>query len=164
MGRGALTQALASAVARLTDQRLHGVYRYRVLRLSVDRVELQAVRKGAGLPDLLPVSMWPGVAGAHATLALGAEVLVQFVEGDRTMPIVTGFAGRGGQGHVPTLLEICTPGLPAARQGDAVQVTLPPAAFSGTIGGSPATGTVTWAPPATANGTITGGSAKVKIG
>jgi hypothetical protein len=164
-GPGALQNAFRALVARLTDGKLFGAYRYRVTRVVGDRVELQAVRKAAGLPNTLPLSMWPGVAGSHATLAPGAEVLVQFLEGDRTQPVVTAFAGADGQGFVPLLLELGGKGGPfAARQGDAVQVTLPPASFEGTIGGSPATGTVTWVPPATANGTITGGSTKVRIG
>lgn len=165
VGVGALAQSFRDIVTRLTDGPAFGLYRYRVVRVVADRVELQATRKSAGLPDVLPVSMMPGVAGAHATLTLGTEVLLAFEDGDRTRPVVVSFAGKDGQAPTPVLLELCGPGAPfAARQGDAVQVTLPPAAFTGTIGGSPATGTVTWASPATAQGTITGGSTQVQIG
>lgn len=103
-GRGRLAGALQRIVARATDGRLHGLWRYRVVQMSGDRVELQAVRQRPGLPDVLPISMWPGVAGAHAELAGGAEVLVQFIEGDRTQPIVTHFAGKDGVGWVPANL------------------------------------------------------------
>src|SRR5690606_23653254 len=99
--RGRLEDALRSIVRRSTDDRLFGAWRYRVVRMRGDRVELQAVRRDAGLPDVLPVSMWPGLAGAHAELTGGAEVLVQFIEGDRTMPIVTHFAGKDGAGWAP---------------------------------------------------------------
>lgn len=99
--RGRLGDLLWSIVSRATDGRLFGLWRYRVVRMSGDRLELQAVRQGAGLPDILPISMWPGVAGVHAEPALGAEVLVGFIEGDRTMPIVTHFAGKDGVGFVP---------------------------------------------------------------
>lgn len=161
---GHLVGLLRAIAQRATDERLTGLYRYRVGGMQGDRVLLQIVRRAAGLPDLLPVSMWPGVAGVHALLTPGAEVLVQFVEGLRTQPVITHFAGKDGVGFVPISLTIGGPvGLPAARQTDPVQVTLPPASFSGTIGGSPATGTVVWAPPAIASGTIVGGSAKVSI-
>lgn len=164
-GEGALQRALRAVVSQMISGRLLGAYRYRLVSAVGDRVDLQAVRKAAGVPDLLKVSMWPGVAGAHATLAPSAEVLVQFLEGDPSQPVVIAFAGKDGAGFVPLLVELGGAGGPfAARVGDPVQVTLPPAAFSGTIGGSPATGTVTWAPPAVANGTIVGGSTKVRIG
>lgn len=158
---------LRSIIARATDDHLFGKFRYRVVRMASERVELQAIRKGAGLPDVLPVSMWPGVAGVHAELTPGAEVLVEFIEGDRTMPIVTHFAGKGGPGFVPVSLVLGgTTGPAAARLGDSVEVLLPPAVFSGTIvvsgTPSPATGVVSWVIPK-AEGVITAGSGKVKI-
>lgn len=105
-GRGRLDRAMRAVLERMGDARLFGKYRYRVSRLSGDRVELQAVRRGAGLPDMLPLSMWPGVAGAHAELTPGAHVLVEFIEGDRTLPIVTGFAGKDGSGWTPDNLTL----------------------------------------------------------
>jgi len=119
--RGQLAELLTSIVEHVVRSRLFGKYRYRVVRRSVDRVELQAVSTRPGLPDLLPVSMVPGVAGAHAELAAGAHVFVEFVEGDRAQPIVTGFAGKDGTGHVPDSLTLCGSGQRAARQGDLVQ-------------------------------------------
>lgn len=162
-GPGQLAGLLQSIARRATDWKLFGAYRYRVVRMSGQRVELQAVRKDAGLPDVLPVSMWPGIAGVHAQLAPSAEVLVSFVEGDRTMPVVTHFAGADGVGFVPVSLTLGgTSGPPAARQGDVVECQLPPATFSGTIGGSPASGLITFT-PAKALGTIVGGSGKVRV-
>ena len=120
-GAGHLAGLMRSIVDRTTDAKLWGKYRYRVVRMNVDRAECQAVRKGAGLPDVLPVSMWPGVAGAHAELTPGAEVLIEFIEGDRTMPIITHFAGKDGAGHVPVSLVLCGSTQAAARQGDLVQ-------------------------------------------
>jgi hypothetical protein len=158
-----LQAAFRELVGRLVADKLWGAWRYRVVRMSGDRVELQSVRSAAGLPDVLPVSVWPGVAGVHATLSPGAECLVQFVEGDRTMPVVTHFAGKDGTGFVPVELVIGGPaGAPAARQGDPVEILLPPAVFSGTIGGSPASGVLTFV-MSKATGTITGGSGKVKV-
>lgn len=154
---------LRSIARTVVDERVWGVYAYRVVRMSGDRVELQAVSRTAGLPDLLPIDQWHGVPGTHATLALGAEVLVGFVEGDRRKPYVQSYVGRGGPGHSPVALELGGSGGPAAaRQTDAVRVTMPTGDFEGTIGGSPAAGTVTWADPY-AYGEITGGSGVVKI-
>lgn len=162
-GYGQATDLLRAIIARVTDAKLFGAYRYRVVRMAGERVELQSVRNLVGLPDLLPISMWPGVAGVHAELAPGAEVLVQFLEGDRAQPIVTAFAGKDGAGFVPTQLMLGgAGGAPAARQGDAVEVLLPPAVFSGTINGQPATGMLTF-PVNKALGTITAGSGKVRI-
>jgi hypothetical protein len=162
-GAGQIAGLLQALVARATEGPLWGTYRYRLVRMSVDRVELQIVRKAAGLPDMLPLSMWPGVAGVHAVLTPGAEVLVEFIEGDRTMPIVTHFAGKDGVGFVPVHLTLGgETGAPAARQGDAVEVLLPPAVFNGTIGGAPAAGVLTF-PLVKTLGVITAGSSKVGI-
>jgi hypothetical protein len=150
-------------VERSTDGDLFGSYRYRVIRMVADRVELQAVRKGAGLPDLLPVSMAPGMAGVHAVLAPGAEVLVQFVEGDRTLPLITHFAGRDGTGFAPISLVIGGAiGAPSARAGDSVQVTLPPATVVIAPGTPPVTSPVVYQSPV-AVGTITSGSSRVSV-
>ncbi len=166
-GAGKLATLMREIAVRATDGHLFGTYRYRVVRMApgdAGRVELQAVRKIVGLPDIAPVSVWPGVAGVHAELAAGAEVLVCFVDGDRTQPVVTHFAGRDGVGFIPNQLTIGGQvGAPAARQGDAVDVLLPPAIFSGTIGGAPASGVLTW-PLSKTLGIITGHSTKVKIG
>lgn len=162
-GLGRLASLVSSLIARAGEQRLYGLYRYRVIKMSGRRVELQAVRQAAGLPDLLPLSVWPGVAGAVAQLAPGAEVLVSFVEGDKTQPIVTGFAGADGPGFVPVSLTLGgESGAPAARMGDIVECQLPPAAFTGSVGGAPATGVLTFT-PAKALGIITSGSSRVKV-
>jgi hypothetical protein len=119
---GRLVGLLSAIARRATDDQLLGKYRYRVVAMRDDgRVDLQAVRTGAGLPDLQPVSVWPGVAGAAAELAAGTEVLVEFIEGDPTMPIVTHFAGVAGPGFVPVSLAFCGSEQRAARQGDLVQ-------------------------------------------
>lgn len=164
---------LRTIIDRATDAKLHGCYRYRVVRMAAGgdgRVELQAVRRGQGLPDIAPVSQWPGMPGLYAELQPGAEVLVQFIDGDRAAPIVTHYAGKDGAGFAPVALTIGGPtGEPAARSGDAVEVLLPPAVFTGTIGpgtGFPAaiaaTGVVQWLVPKV-DGVIIAGSGKVKV-
>lgn len=160
---GHLAGLLRSIVQRTMDGKLWGHYRYRVIRMAGDRVELQAVRKAVGLPDLLPLSVWPGVAGAHAELAPGTEVLVVFLEGDRAQPVVVAFAGKDGVGFVPAQLTLGGPaGSPVARQGDMVEVQLAPTPFVGTAAGTPISGTIMFA-GTSALGVITGGSSKVRV-
>jgi hypothetical protein len=164
---GVLAGLLRSIIQRTTDARLWGKYRYRVIRMNGARVELQAVRKIVGLPDLLPISMWPGVAGVHAELDPGAEVLIEFLEGDRGQPVLTHFGGKEAPGFVPVAIALGgEDGAPAGRQGDAVEVLLPPAVLQGTIGPpvgpAPITGVMTFTTNK-ALGTLTAGSGKVKI-
>jgi hypothetical protein len=170
---GALFRAIAQ---RVTDAPLIGKYRYRVVAMASDgRVELQAVRKGAGLPDVKPISQWPGVAGTHADLTPGAEVLVEFIEGDRSMPIVTAYAGKGGAGFIPVQLYVGGDSGPeAARNGDAVKVSPGVAQTITLAGGGAGNGTYTFtfspvpvpgsvSPEGVLLGEIVEGSSKVRI-
>lgn len=161
-----LAASLRAIVERTTDKRITWPCRYRVVDLSGDRVNLQAVKKTAGVPDALSVPMWPGVASAHVVSALGAEVIVQFVDGDRSDPIVTNFAGRGSKGAIAQRLVLGAAsgeGQDAARKGDVCDIALPPFNFVGTIGGSPATGLLTAIVPR-ALGIIVTGAPGVGIG
>lgn len=97
-----LARALRSFVDHASSHRLLGVWAYEVVRQNVDgRLEVQSVERSAGLPDLGPVRVWPGIAGASCTVGAGAQVLVEFIDGDRRRPFVRGFAPVGGSGHVP---------------------------------------------------------------
>lgn len=165
---GRIAGLLQAVVSRMAGQALHGAYRYRVVAMRGDlRVDLQAVRASMGLPDLQAVEQWPGLPGAAPTMADGAHVLVSFIDGDARAPVITHYAGPGASGFVPVGVIIGgDAGQPAARQGDSVRVLMPPALFTGTIvvNGVPsaATGVVSWVAP-NADGTITGGSGKVRI-
>lgn len=161
-----LVRSIVERVAQATA--LHGIYRYRVVKVAPDaRLELQPVNRALGLPDMAPISQWPGVPGLHATPDVGGEVLVQFADGDRSHPVVTHYAGPGGVGFVPAALVLGgMDGPEAARKGDAVEVLLPPAVISGTLGVPPATTPITGVLTFTnskADGVITTGSLKVKI-
>lgn len=101
-----LADSFSSLVDRLTDTRIHGLWKYRVVRMSSDRVELQIVERARGVPDILPISMWPGIAGAHADLTPGAHVIVQFINGSRREPVITHFSGKDGTGWSPVNLTI----------------------------------------------------------
>lgn len=165
---GRLAGLMQAVVQRMTGGSLWGMYRYRVVGMRGDRrVDLQAVRKSVGLPDLQAVAQCPGAPGIAADLTEGAIVFVQFVDGDPRGGVITGYAGPDETGFVPVGVVLGgDAGQPAARQGDSVEVLLPPAVFTGTIiqAGvpSPATGVVSWVVPK-ADGTITGGSGKVRI-
>lgn len=169
---GRLTGLVRDIVERATDGRLYGCYRYRLVSMAAGgRFELQAVRRSTGLPDLSPVSAWPGIPGAYPNLTPGAEVLVQFIDGDRAFPVVTHFAGKDEAGFVPVSLVLGgSEGAPAARQGDTVDVLLMPSPvtgnFTGLIGDVPATGVVMGVVTFPSNktlGIITAGSSKVKV-
>ncbi|WP_437606251.1 hypothetical protein WMF20_35365 [Sorangium sp. So ce834] len=147
-----------------------GRYRYRVIAMQGERAVLQAVRKEPGLPDLPPIPIVAGMAGLFAELTPSAIVLVEFIEGDPNLPIITGFSRDGGETFVPVSLTLdavnallfgrdATRGV--ARLDDSVTTLLPPATFTGTIGGSPAVGMVVWSPGQTM-GNITTASAKVR--
>jgi hypothetical protein len=81
--------------------------RFRVVEMAGERVNLQVVAKALGLPDILPVSISPGMSGLKAKLTPGTIVLVQFVDGDPTQPVITHFAGADQQGFEPVELYLC---------------------------------------------------------
>ncbi len=120
-GRSRAAGLLDAIAKRATDDQIHGLWRYRVVRVVANRLELQAVRQSAGLPDLILVSMWPGAPGIHGDPEPGSECVVQFIEGDRTQPIVTHFVGKDGASFIPVALELAGADFKVARQGDLVQ-------------------------------------------
>jgi hypothetical protein len=111
-----------------------GVFEYRIVTQSGERLNLQPVRSRANLPDLARVPVRAGVPGVRATHKPGAQVLVAFIDGDPTRPAVVGFDAPDQPGWMPIVLELGGPvPLAAARQTDPV-IAGP---FSGTIvGGS----------------------------
>lgn len=87
---------LAEALARLIEAKSGVVfaraYRYRIVVQKPDgRLALQTVEKVRGLPDIIPLTPWPGMAGLSATYAPGTEVIVEFIAGDPSRPIVRSF-------------------------------------------------------------------------
>jgi hypothetical protein len=158
-------------------------YRYRIIQMSEHKLELQAVSKANGLPDTLPIPVWPGMSGLSAKFTPGSQVLVSFIEGSPTMPYVEAFEDRDGAGFLPLNLMLdATNGVvigtsdpdddkahTVARVGDAVSVFIPST-------GTAITGTVTTPPPASVvsqfigtlicpyplTGMITSGAAKTR--
>lgn len=144
------------AIAQQTQAKLFGSYRYRVVDMLEDRARLQAVRKAAGLPDILPVSLFPGMAGLWADLTPGAVVLVTFIEGDASAPILTHFEAKGGPGFLPvSLLLDATDTVNLGPSAKAVKLA------AGILEAARRTDPVQCGP---FTGMIMGGSAKTKIG
>lgn len=106
--RGRIISAIRSISKRSSDDRYYGIAKYRVINVSGDRLMLQAITDG--VPNIGPISMAPGVAGASSVVSEGSTVLVQFIEGKRSLPIVTHFAGKDGEGFVPvsTVIDVTT--------------------------------------------------------
>lgn len=159
-----LGRSLTALAQHATRGRLRGRYRFRVSSMSGDRVMLEPVRKDLGLSTIGPVKQRPGVAGCWAQLAHGAEVVVSFLDdGDPAWPCIEGFPAKGDACFIPTSLEICGPGAPAARLGDSVSVFFPPTIpFTAQLVGGAYVGTMTILNAAP--GIINAGSGKVKIG
>lgn len=82
--------------------------RFRVIQMHAgdNRVELQAIQKSLLFPDVLPISINPGMAGLWAKLTPGTVVVVQFVDGDPSLPIVTHFAAPDDGGFLPLELYL----------------------------------------------------------
>ena len=84
-------QAIVAHVARPAYQQTHA---YRVVQQGPDgRLTLQQVDRTDATPEFLrAVPVWPGLAGVRQAYAPGSVVLVGFVAGDATKPVVVGFA------------------------------------------------------------------------
>ena len=83
-----------------------GPYEYRVVTREGERVNLQPVRSSVGMPDLRRVTVRPGVPGVRADVALGARVLVGFVDNDPARPFVAAFEDADGDGFAPERLDL----------------------------------------------------------
>ena len=134
---GRLARSLDAILTQRESAHIWGKHRYRVYSMAPDgRANLQVVRKVSGLPDVLPVILKPGAPGLWGKLTAGSEVLVEFIGGDPTEPIITGFSGKGEPGFVPESLELCGGGAPIARLGDTGVAFFPPVCpIAGTVEG-----------------------------
>lgn len=160
--------ALRAIAAQMDpDRNFRAVWEYRIVTQDVERLNLQAVRVSTGMPDLQRVIVRPGVPGVKANYALGATVLVGFVNADPSRPVVLAFTDAESGGFVPTLTMLAGGGAAVGRVGDSVQVTID-ATVAGKLTSSPSGGpltiTVADQPSFTVAGTITAGSSKVTCG
>lgn len=117
----------AQAYARIFDavdpgRRFRGVFEYRVVSQTGERLNLQPVRARALLPDLARVPVRAGVPGVKALHSLGSQVLVAFIDGDSTRPAVVGFDDPSQPGWQPLEYAMGGPlALGVARMTDPVQ-------------------------------------------
>jgi hypothetical protein len=150
-----------SALRRLFKQldpraRFRGTYEYRVVTQEGERVNLQPIRVSVGMPSLSRVFVRPGVAGARADLTLGSRVLVTFVDGDPSRPIVVGFEEADGESFLPGTLSIDASG--ELDLGSGAPITK---IANGTLGIARQTDPVVAGP---FGGTITVGSTRARCG
>ena len=116
-----LMSACRKLVLELTTPlRFHALVRYRVVQTIAGRLELQIVRKAFGFPDILPIGIACGIPGGKGTPANGSVCLVQFIEGDPGLPVVTAFARPDDRQPGVALVRIATgsenpPGDPTGR-------------------------------------------------
>ncbi|HEY1956051.1 MAG TPA: hypothetical protein VGH28_10565 [Polyangiaceae bacterium] len=100
-------------------------YRYRIVTQNPDgRLQLQAVDKAPGLPDALPIPLWPGIPGVSAKYSLdGAIVRLAFLDPSR--PIVVShdpsFTPLELHFNAQTLIELGANAPSFAARGDALQ-------------------------------------------
>jgi hypothetical protein len=164
---GRLDSAIEAMVREMSGEKYLRQYRYRFVNMTADRLNLQAVEKGA--PDLQPVAVWPGMAGLAAQLQPSQTVIVAFLNGDPALPVIVGFDGNTPRSvsvdateRVHLAPSGSAPG-PIARMGDSVSVFFPPVIpFTGTYLGAPIVGVMTIVNPAP--GVITSGSGKADCG
>lgn len=88
---------LRSLIQREIARAVPAIQRYRVVQQHSDgRVDLQAESRSSGYPDLTSVEQW-SAGGVYAALPRGSDVLVAWVGGDRSRPIVISHASRSAK-------------------------------------------------------------------
>jgi len=94
-----IIEELKAATLQWTRASFLRVYRYRlVVYLGTGpgggppRMALQAVTPSSGVPNIVPIAPWSGVAGVVSELAPSQEVLVTFENADPTLPRVVGYS------------------------------------------------------------------------
>jgi hypothetical protein len=102
-GRGiADTSRLSEAIRRIVESatasaRFFGVWEYRIVQVSGDRLDLQIVRVSTGMPDLRAVPAYPETTYVDSTPPVlptpGSTVLVAFVNGDPSRPQLVARSG-----------------------------------------------------------------------
>lgn len=128
--------AMAATIAALfPGLRFAGSWEYRVVSQLGDRLDLQAVRTAAGMPDLSGVPIRPGVAGTRGSVQLGELVLVCFADNDPSRPQVFAHDAPDAPGWMPLTIELGGPlALGVARLTDPVQA----GPFAGVVTGGSA--------------------------
>lgn len=165
----ALPDVLRALIAQQVERTVPQIRRYRVLSMNGNRVDIQAVASSSGYPDLVSVSQWCGVAGAWCELLPQQEVLVAWIAGDRSQPVIVGFADRDSAGFMPNQIVFADSDKAAARIDDTIEVE-PLIGQTITFGGEGATSPMSLGTPypfhftpTQLKGKVTSGSSKVRL-
>lgn len=135
-----LREVVTAIVETLVGPRIEaGVpYAARVVTQRADGT-LDIVPEKTTLDAMTEVPIRYGLPGESAKVKPGARCFFEFLEGDRSQPIVIGW----GAGHVPTEVTIDADRVriagdrKIARQGDLVSVTLTSVHVGALMGGTP---------------------------
>ena len=84
-----LSQAVASIVAAFTAHtRFFGLYEFEVVSAEFEKLSATPTDSKLGLPQLKDVPLMSPSSGARAKLDAGAKVLIAFVNGSPSRPVV----------------------------------------------------------------------------
>ncbi len=126
--RGDIFGALVARA--LVSLRYQGMWSYRVVAQTGERLDLQIERTSSGMPDQLLVRVRAGSPGVKAEWTPGSLCLVTFVDGSPSRPVVVGADDPDSEGFVPAeLLFGAPPYLGVGRQTDPIAA----GPFAGTI-------------------------------
>ncbi len=125
---GGTNGSAAESVRKLVDaldpdRKFRGVTEYRVDTRNGSRLNLQPVRVSTGMPELKNVPVRPGLAGCETEVALGARVLVGFVEADQSRPFVAGFEDADGDLFQPSSISLRAGGMAGGEHVATVEAT-----------------------------------------
>jgi len=119
-GLGSELDKLARYFANV--HRFRGVWSYRVVSQSGERLNLQIERASTGLRDLqaVPVRLAPGV---RADWTPGSMCLVAFVDGSPSRPVVIAGDDPDSPAFGPSRLDMCDGAGRVLREGDTLSLT-----------------------------------------
>ena len=117
-----LSDAWVRAVQAVASPRRFGVFEFEVISGDTEACDLQPTDRTIGLPDLVHVPSWRSPQGESVTYAPGSHVLLAFVNGDVSRPVVVSSDGSAPALEVAmrasTTLKITAPSVIIEASGD----------------------------------------------
>lgn len=92
--------------ARTPEAFYYGFYEYAVVSQDGPRFGVRPVSTGPALGTIDRILPWPGIAGASADLVVGSSVVVSFLDGRPSRPIICGYLPPSSPGGVPLISRI----------------------------------------------------------